>query len=213
MQAQYLRNWRTGVIFPYSDLLAKQAHLVPCDKEGNPLNVIDASNANDVVREKEKRPFLVNARTGVVLPWTALLAKQEHLHPCDSIEDGKAIYQRLRERKAPVKAEEWMPPAPTEFYKTPHGTASSEGAPERHVARDPQFERGEFVDQTFAPPPPETNSGQSAAPPPPEPEHDVDTMGRDALLALAEKLDERVDKRLSDANIREQLRVRLLQGD
>ena len=214
MQAQYLRNWRTGVILPYSDLLAKQPHLVPCDKAGNPLYVVDAGTAEQEVREKVKQPFLVNAKTGVVLPWSDLLAKQAHLYPCPSIEEGQQIYRRLKERKAPKQenVNEWAPPPPEQFYKTAHGTASSESVPEKLVARDPQYERGGFSGEQFSLPEREETASEPL-PPPPEPEQDVDSMDREQLLALADEKGERIDRRLSETNIREQVRVLLMQGD
>ena len=37
MSRKYLRNPKTGVVFPYSELLAKSGKLEPCDKNGRSL--------------------------------------------------------------------------------------------------------------------------------------------------------------------------------
>lgn len=63
---KYLKNSKTGVVFPYSPKLAKNRHMEPCNKDGrSAFEEVDATGGeggatdNGIVISKAKAPELV----------------------------------------------------------------------------------------------------------------------------------------------------------
>ena len=87
---RFLKNVKTGVKIPYSDLLAAQGHdLYECDKDGRLLKAPPGAEVDEPT-QVHKTAFLLNPETGVVLPYSDLLAKSG-LIPVNDREEAASI--------------------------------------------------------------------------------------------------------------------------
>lgn len=87
---RFLKNIKTGVKIPWSELLAAQGHdLYECDKDGRLLKAPPGAEVDEPT-QVHKTAFLLNPDTGVVLPYSDLLAKSG-LIPVNDREEAESI--------------------------------------------------------------------------------------------------------------------------
>lgn len=104
---RFLKNIKTGVKIPWSELLAAQGHdLYECDENGRLLKAPPGAEVDEPT-QVHKTAFLLNPDTGVVLPYSDLLAKSG-LIPVNDREEAASI-MAARARKPEGNAVAQLP--------------------------------------------------------------------------------------------------------
>jgi hypothetical protein len=88
MNVEYLKNVKTGRVFPYTVLLAGQIHLVPCEKDGR---LIGSVSADDAGENLVRTPFLRQKTTGRLYPWSDILARRSDMIPVQDEDQEVAL--------------------------------------------------------------------------------------------------------------------------
>lgn len=91
-KAKFLRNRKTGVLFPYTATLAKRKDMEPMIDKDRPLfeEVVDGESAGHSGEIGKRSAFLKNVKTGAVFPYSAALAKNRNMIPWERTADTDA---------------------------------------------------------------------------------------------------------------------------
>ena len=155
---RYLKNISTGVILPCTDLLLQHGdNLVECDADGTPMSVTENVNAAQAATNGRIAGFVVNTATGVLLPYTELLAAQPGLIPVDSREEANALMARLNPSKEPVAQEEQGPalkttvqtPAGLQVSGLPDGSPNIDAMDKKSLLNLAKTRYGESIDKNL----------------------------------------------------------------
>jgi len=99
---RFLKNMKTGVIFPFSQLLHEnRADLLECDKHGN---------LTHVAKTEEQAPFLLNPVTGKIVGYTPNLGSRLGWIPVQNAEHAEQVMADLGGSDIPNKPQGLKPP-------------------------------------------------------------------------------------------------------
>lgn len=187
---RHLKNMKTGVIFPFSQLLHEnRPDLLECDEHGNPTHQA-ASEVN--------APFLLNPVTGKLVSYSPQMGSRLGWIPVQSADHAEQVMADLGGSEANVRPQGLQPPA-QDAGETQDKQAATQ--------QDEGEEQDESASQTEETPPAKVDQGDIELAERLE-NADISKMNRKQLGSLVKELDEELETETGDLTlIREQVQV------